>query len=552
MKTLFLVVTATLGGFLSCVSASSASAVTNLPGWLSHVDDELLDKYVKFAKERHSLAIKTALENYPTDDELPTDFLEEQRELIKRLQFDKFRISAHGKIPDFHEQLGDQPVFVTRRDTPLFTREECQEVIEMAESHFGDEEWPKLPSGQYYIQGFWIKDVPSVREWFVRMVKGRLFPLLKERFPDFVDSIEDLVVDQAYLFKYVPQPGLRTEIHTDAGCLSFTFSLNPKEDYDGGGTWVEGLTLVEGNEEESYEKNIIEMDVGQCTVRPGGIRHCGNPLTKGTRYIIGGFCMSKSRAETVRQLLSDGEKEGLECAIKLNPEFDGAYPGLARCYETEGDTEKAIRVLEDCLRLANPSSTTASYYLGTTYYKKDQFDKAAEHIKACLTVDPSDGDAMGTLAQIHSKLGEDEEEYEMYQRIIVTPGVSSRILSNTFCNLGTMNEGKDVEIEYYKKSLEYDPANVAALVSLGSGYASRKDWDNAIRCYRSVVESDNRETEEDVLTLLYRAATQKLRSEALSAGGQKQQSQQELMERLGQLMGAPNMEKLMSLRKGKN
>merc|ERR1719198_885191 len=115
-----------------------------------------------------------------------------------------------------------------------------------------------------------------------------------------------------------------------------------------------------------------------------------------------------------------------------------------------------------------------------------------------------------------------------------------------------MNEGKDVEIEYYKKSLEYDPANVAALVSLGSGYASRKDWDNAIRCYRSVVESDNRETEEDVLTLLYRAATQKLRSEALSAGGQKQQSQQELMERLGQLMGTPNMEKLMSLRKGKS
>ena len=52
------------------------------------------------------------------------------------------------------------------------------------------------------------------------------------------------VVDNAYMFKYIHAPGLRTEIHTDQGCLSFTFALNSNSEYKGGGTFVEGLTKV--------------------------------------------------------------------------------------------------------------------------------------------------------------------------------------------------------------------------------------------------------------------------------------------------------------------
>ena len=405
----------------AAAAAATTTTTSNSPKWLSHVDCNLQEKYVKLAEQRHVEAIQTALDHYPTDDSkyLPDEDTRQQTTaFLASLKFNKYRINAPGNLPDYHDELmvtsGDDkklggvaaaaPVFVTRPETPLFTKKECRDVIEMAESYFeGDnKEWPKLPSGQYHIQGFWIKDVPTVREWFTKMCKGRLFPLLRQQFPDFVDDIEDLVVDQAYLFKYIPKPGLRTEIHTDAGCLSFTFALNEKEEYEGGGTWVEGLESIDDETNSHIDGCTIEMDVGQCTVRPGGIRHAGNPLTKGTRYIIGGFCMSKKRVEIVRQLLGCDDNEGREVAIKLNPAFDGAYPNVAHHYESNGDTDKAVQVLQDCLRLANPQSTAASYYLGTIFYNQGKYEKAEQCMMTCLRVDPHDGDAMGTLAQIFS------------------------------------------------------------------------------------------------------------------------------------------------------
>ena len=529
--------------FVELTSASSDIESFRIPKWLSHIDEQIMRKHSKIAEQRHEEAVKVALNHYPTDIlKLSQDSLKENGDFLKGLKFHKFRIRASGSLPDYHDELGDAPVFVTRRETPLFSRKECAEVIRMAEAYYEGEIWPKLPSGQYYIQGFWIKDVPSVSEWFTKMCKARLFPLLKLQFPDFVDDIEDLVVDQAYLFKYKAEPGLRTEIHTDAGCLSFTFALNSIDDYEGGGTWVEGLECI-NNEDNSFQGgDIIEMDAGQCTVRPGGIRHCGNPLRKGTRYIIGGFCMSKKRVETVRQLLATSDnKEGLEVAIKLNPTFDGVYPSVAHHYENEGDTKKAIQVLEDCLQIANPMSSTASYYLGTIYYNQHQYEKAKECMKTCLKVDPSDGDAMGTLAQIMAQLGNPEEEYKLYQTIVSTPGVSKRILSNAFCNLGTMQESDtNKEMDFYKKALEFEPNNVAALQSIGSVYASLKDWQNAIIFYQKVLELDGENRE--VLTLLYRCATQQLRTEA----SPEQQSRESMMARLSEIMGKSYMDQLLA------
>ena len=162
-------------------------------------------------------------------------------------------------------------------------------------------------------------------------------------------------------------------------------------------------------------------------------------------------------------------------------------------------------------------------------------------MKTCLKVDPSDGDAMGTLAQIMAQLGNPEEEYKLYQTIVSTPGVSKRILSNAFCNLGTMQESDtNKEIDFYKKALEFEPNNVAALQSMGSVYASLKDWQNAIIFYQKVLELDGENRE--VLTLLYRCATQQLRTEA----SPEQQSRESMMARLSEIMGKSYLDQLLA------
>jgi len=518
------------------------------PEWLSHIDASKLKEFKSLAKQRHNEAVRSSLEQY--DVLGPTTLTEEEllreKNIVDNLQLDEFRIKAPGKLPDFHDELGESPVFVTKKETPLFSKDECKNIVEMADNYFDEMDEPtKLASGQYYIQGFWIKDVQPVSDWFIEKCKSRIFPLLKKQFPSFVDDVEDLVIDTAYLFKYTPQPGLRTEIHTDSGCLSFTFSLNPKEEYEGGGTWVEGLS----SDDDPNMDEIIEMDVGQCTVRPGGIRHCGNPLTKGSRYIIGGFCMNKKRVENVRQLLTNCPKRdpperiktALECAIALNPESEVAYSSLAGVYESLGYNGKAKQVNEDCLLLANPKSCACSYYLGTTYYQEGNYNEALRYIQNCLDIDPADGDALSTMAQCYANMGDEEKEKETYYKIIKAPGCSNRVLGQAYCNLGIMCHGEDMEMTYFEKSLESSPTSLPTLHSIGTAYASRHQWDNSIVVFQQIIE-DIVETDEEkhkYLKMLYQVATTKLREEG-TAG-----TQEELMEKLTSAMGKENLGQLM-------
>ena len=535
-------------------STASIGAGVPKPGWLSHIDRFKLDEYKSVAEKRHEEAVLTALKDYPVlgPSTLNSEGLAKEKALIENLKLKEYSIKAPGRIPDFHDELGEAPVFVTHPDTPLFSKEECKSVVGMADNYFDNqEEMAKMASGQYYIQGFWIKDVPEVRDWFVEKCKSRIFPLLKRKFPDFVDDIEDLVVDSAYLFKYLPQPGLRTEIHTDGGCLSFTFALNSKDDYEGGGTWVEGLS----SEEDPDHGEVIEMDAGGCTIRPGGIRHCGNPLKSGERYIIGGFCMNQKRVEHVRQLVNNCPnrcspkqiREALECAIALNPGCDAAYSNLGQIYENQGDKAKAKQVMKDCLANANPKSCASSYYLGTMNYQEGNYEEAKGYLQNCLDIDPVDGDALGAIAQCYANLGEKDEEKETLNKIIVAPGVSNRVICQAYCNLGILHAGQDVELTYYENSLKVNPENLPALHNLGSAYARRKEWDKSIGTFRKVVEDlvTNDDDKFNYLKMLYQVVTAKLR--ALDDC----KSREEMMERLANDMGEQNMKQLMAMQQAR-
>ena len=76
--------------------------------------------------------------------------------------------------------------------------------------------------------------------------------------------------------------------------------------------------------------NLVEMEQGQCTFRPGSVRHGGNKVTTGERYILGGFLLISDRVEHVRRLNNQGREarnQGdlprarrlFRWALKINP-----------------------------------------------------------------------------------------------------------------------------------------------------------------------------------------------------------------------------------------
>jgi tetratricopeptide (TPR) repeat protein len=540
-----MLVTTTFATASSGTSPASYNGPTgNLPDWLEiHKDRDLMASYLDFSRQRHAESVQKARESYVhgvSDDDTQDGFLD-------TLQFDEYSIGSAGKIPDFGDEL-ERRLFVTSAKTPLFTAKECQEVVQNAEAHFQGGPWSTLPSGQYDVNGFWIRDVPQVHAWFDRMVAERLFPLLKQKFPHFVDSVEDLVVDNAYLFKYTPETGRRTDVHTDSGCLSFTIAMNGNDEYAGGGTWFEGL--------EGKDSNVIEMNVGQCTVRPGGVRHCGNAVKSGTRYVIGGFCMNVKKVEHVRMLMGLGSQESLkqndseaqqalEAAIALNPDFDGPYTHLANLLERQGDLPKAQKVLEHCFRHVNPQSGEVAYSLGAMYLDQGQSEHAKNCMEACLQADDCDIDAMMVMAQACAGQGDHQGEQAWYERLVSTPGASSEVAGKAFCNLGVLHEGTEKEIEFYEKSLQVLPDSFPTSYSLGCAYASQKDWDSAVAAFRKAVQAaTNTEDESQALQSLYRVTAGKMQQDQPTGASSREEMIQQFMD----IMGQENYENLVATR----
>jgi len=390
-------------------------------------------------------------------------------------------------LPDFDDVFDHKKLLHVSKGA-VFSEEECAEVVAMAEAYFAERGgWTQLPSGRYQIDGFWIKDVPPVKAWFDARLKTTLFPTLVALYPEFVDDVAHLCMDSAYVFKYNPETGGQSDIHTDSGCLTFTIALNPKEEYDGGGTWFENL---------GPQGTVVEMDVGQVTFRPGGVRHQGHAITRGRRYVIGGFMMHRGKVEVVRQLLVQGTAR----ALAGDPE--GARVTYADALKKQGETAMAEEQLEEGLAL-NPRNVEALYSLGLLKQEAGDLEAAAALFERVVAVDPLDQEAAWARAEVAARRG------ARWARAALNCGAAH----------GDAGDAAE-EVRLYKLALEKDPGFYEALFSLGSAHANAGEFLKALPLFRRARAAAEPGSEEELraLTLLYKAAALHLQGQMRETG----------------------------------
>jgi len=371
------------------------------------------------------------------------------------------------------------------------------------------------------------------------------------------------------LFKYTPETGRRSDIHTDSGCLSFTIALNEAgKEFIGGGTWFEGLQPPDDHvANNEHDPNVLEMSTGQVTIRPGGVKHAGHAVRSGTRYIIGGFCMHRNKPEVVRQLLSSSHISAgqtptrlLEAAVAWNPACDASYSVLADHYEKVlDDVTRAQHVLEYCLQHVHPQSSPVAYALGSLYYQQQQqhgsqgeqetnwADGIRQCMQTCLNVDSNDVGAMKLAAEAYAQLGDITQQRAMYERIVYSPTVqaSPDDQAMAYCSLGLLQEGTDAELECYQRALAVQPNHFGAWYSLAAAYGSRQDWNAAIETFRQAVpHATTPELEHKALQGLYQAASFLLRNDSNQP---PPTSREEIIARFRNIMGSENWDRLAVL-----
>ncbi|CAM9325834.1 unnamed protein product, partial [Ectocarpus fasciculatus] len=131
-----------------------------------------------------------------------------------------------------------------------------------------------------------VHEIPGVLEIFNKCVLKQLAPMLYGLLGDTQKkrNTSYFYINDAFIVKYEVPPDNSAQvsqrflpIHTDQSHYSFTIALNAKHEYENGGTYFVDLD------------QSLQVDEGHCLMFPGTLRHGGDPISKGTRYILAVF-----------------------------------------------------------------------------------------------------------------------------------------------------------------------------------------------------------------------------------------------------------------------
>jgi predicted 2-oxoglutarate/Fe(II)-dependent dioxygenase YbiX len=176
-------------------------------------------------------------------------------------------------------------------ETSILSAEECTDIINECESHY----WGWGSSNERYGTpsnrvGYMLKLEDLSRSYSLVNFEllPRLFPAIMNAFPDLPTSPENLRLGGCRVVKYDASEGrVELGLHRDGLLVTANIALNDSDEYEGGGTYVEGLP--------SFMKNPIRLPKsGHVLLHPGDVRHGGAPITKGVRYVLVCFITDKS------------------------------------------------------------------------------------------------------------------------------------------------------------------------------------------------------------------------------------------------------------------
>ena len=349
-----------------------------------------------------------------------------------------------GSVPpeDFADSFGfPLDIIKVTESVPLFSAEEAAAVVANAVAEGVEKN--EFRSGKYQLAGDWLDNLPKTREWFNSRLESTFFPLLAHLFPEVISSPSVIRAHSVSLLKYNSSHP-RTDVHIDNGVLAMTLAMTPKKEYVGGGTFFEHMGL----------DNILEMDVGHGTFRPGSVRHGGHRVHNGTRYVLGAFLLLEDRVEHVRRLKNRGSE------LRRAQNF-----------------AEAAKHFEWALAM-NPKCTTCLKDWGEILHRQNKFAEAEEKIVQALDLlEYKDSDALFSLGVVLSELGRDAESIAAYQRSIALNSEDAELCYNLGVKFGERGNTKD-EMIMYAKATKADPNFGGAWLNWGTALAEGGNLDD--------------------------------------------------------------------------
>lgn len=179
-------------------------------------------------------------------------------------------------------------------EDPIIDPSECAWVVEQAQ-RAADSTWlidhgnrENIGADMIWSKPFpdrlWLREVPGLLDWFEHRLRTRLFPMLQSLYPEVIPSSDVLRCHDAFISRYDANGMNSLDFHQDTTDFTFTIGLNPRSDFEGGGTKLKDIRPSGSNED--FVDTVINPDAGCIASFCGKLFHGGNAITSGYRYII--------------------------------------------------------------------------------------------------------------------------------------------------------------------------------------------------------------------------------------------------------------------------
>ena len=189
----------------------------------------------------------------------------------------KLRAAMQLEVPDHLRQSYTLPT--------IWSVEECHFVLNALKDAVSKREsgWTTDRHAAYATTDVPCSEVTEVDSWVRTSLEERVFSRLASRhgwpYSERGGDSEGtgLYFRDLFFVKYSVDGQAGLSLHRDGSIVSFNILLNQAADFEGGGTYVEA------------DDRVYQIEQGDCFVHSGKLRHGGQPITKGERFILVAF-----------------------------------------------------------------------------------------------------------------------------------------------------------------------------------------------------------------------------------------------------------------------
>ena len=284
-----------------------------------------------------------------------------------------FLTAAIGEQPPPPRQLELPLVFCT--DGPLVTAEECASIVHETSQHIaggGSSSGFTLADTNRNIA---VADLPGTQSWLNEVGLPRVAAMMGKCFGEAaIGDPRELFVYRALVVQYDAAAGLtHQEVHRDGSLVTCVVTLNQREEYTGGGTYIEALDRA------------FAPDMGCGVLQASALRHAGHTIDSGERWVLVLF-ISAARmkyGEHVRHLKARAQR-----------------------LSEEGDVEGEVRCLTLARTLCDDADHELLYDQAVGEHERGNLDAAVALYERAYAINPSDQRVVKNMAAARKAMGQ--------------------------------------------------------------------------------------------------------------------------------------------------